>query len=102
MQSMSETDGIGVAVTGTNDEMRIFIGTFDALGKRKLTAVRGVCTVAVLVSADTGGAADARNQGDVFIFPSFLGTYCGYGILDTEVPAAGAPVRYNRIFIISR
>ena len=35
MERMSETDGIGVAVTGTNDEMRIFIGTFDALGKRK-------------------------------------------------------------------
>ena len=99
---MAEADGVGVAVAGAYDEVGVFVGAFDALGEGKGPAVGGVGAVAVLVAADTGGAADAGNQGDFFIGPAFFSAHGGNGILDAVVAAAGAPVWYDGIFIVSR
>ena len=102
MHGMAQADGVGVAVAGAYDEVGVFVGAFDALGEGKGPAVGGVGAVAVLVAADTGGAADAGNQGDVFIGPAFFGTDGGNSVLDAVVAAAGAPVWYDGIFIVSR
>ena len=102
MHGMTQADSIGVTIAGADDHMGIFIGTFDTLGKRQSSAVGGMSAVAVLIAADTGRTADTGNQGDGFIGPAHFCADSGNSILDTIVAAAGAPVRNNRIFIISR
>lgn len=72
MHGVAKANGVGVAVAGAYDEVGVFVGAFDTLGEGKGPAVGGVGAVAVLVAADTGGAADAGNQGDFFVGPSFL------------------------------
>ena len=102
MHGMAEADGVGVTVAGADDHMGVFICTLDALCEGKGSAVGGMGTVAVLVAADTGGAADTGNQGDVFIRPAFFCADGADGILNAVVAAAGAPVRNNGIFIVAR
>jgi nucleoside-diphosphate-sugar epimerase len=85
-----------------DDHVLILVSTFDALCERKSSAMRRVGAIAVLIAADTGGAADAGNQCDILIGPALLGAYSGDGVLNAIVAAAGAPVRYDCIFIISR
>ena len=102
MEGVSQTDGVRVAVTGADDHMNIFVGAFDALGKRKRASMGRVGAVAVLVPADAGRTADTGNQNDIFIRPAFSRTDSGNRILDPEVAAPGTPVRHDSIFIISR
>ena len=101
MHRMTEADGIGVTVAGAYDHVSVFVGTFDALSKRKSSAVGGMSAVAVLVTADTGRATDAGNQSDAFIWPAFFGTNRTDGVLNAVVAASRAPVRYNSIFIVA-
>jgi len=70
--------------------------------KGQRAAVGGVRAVAVLVTADAGGAADAGNQCNVFEIPALGGADGRDGVLDAVIAAAGAPVRNDGIFIISR
>ena len=102
MHGMAETDGVGVAVAGADDHMGVLVCTLDALCEGKGSAVGGMSAVAVLVAADTGRAADAGDQGDVFIRPAFFRADSADGILNAVVAAAGAPVRNNGIFIVAR
>ena len=75
MHSMAQADGVGVAVAGADDHVLILVSTFDALCERKSSAMRRVGAIAVLIAADTGGAADAGNQCYILMCPSHLGAY---------------------------
>lgn len=89
MEGVSQTDGVRVTVTGADDHMNIFVGAFDALGKRKRASVGRVGAVAVLVPADAGRTADTGNQNDIFIRPAFSRTDSGNRIWIPKSPHPG-------------
>ena len=88
------TDGGAVAVAGDHPHAEVRVGQLHASGGSGSTTVDAMETIGIHIVREARGAADARNDNDVFLLLTQLRENVLNGLQDGVVTTTGAPFHH--------
>jgi len=95
VEEMVPSDGVAVAVAAGHDDLQFVVGELGARGHCQGATVQRMHTVGINISRQVGRAADAANGHHLMGLELKLSERLLERGENTEIPAAGTPIRVH-------